>query len=183
MKYFLKFNYSVLTQKVFEDLLSKHHLDGTHISMSEVELEADVWDEDNRDFVEELEKYGIAFVENQKTVLVEKIKEKIGEYITDEKSQQIKFSNYIADTLGYTYGYLSNVFSEVTYTSIENFMMIQKVENAKMLLISGNMTLTELAYKLNYSSVAHLSTQFKNVTGITPTAFLRILQKRKEIRD
>jgi AraC-like DNA-binding protein len=71
------------------------------------------------------------------------------------------------------------LFSEVTYTSIENFIIIQKIELAKSLIINNQLTLTEIAFKLNYSSVAHLSTQFKNITGITPSAFQRIIAKRR----
>jgi AraC-like DNA-binding protein len=83
--------------------------------------------------------------------------------------------------LNYNYSYISNVFSEVTYTSIENFIILQKIELAKQLIIANELTLTEIAYNLNYSSVAHLSTQFKNTTGITPSAFQRIVSKRKEL--
>ncbi|CAD0009551.1 AraC family transcriptional regulator [Flavobacterium chungangense] len=86
----------------------------------------------------------------------------------------------MADKLNHSYGYLSNVFSEVTYSSIENFIIIQKIERAKQLMIVNEMSLTEIAFLLNYSSVAHLSTQFKNTTGITPSAFLRIIKKRRE---
>jgi AraC-like DNA-binding protein len=76
---------------------------------------------------------------------------------------------------------LSNLFSDVTYTSIENYIIIQKIELAKQLIISNQLSLTEIAYRLNYSSVAHLSTQFKNTTGITPSAFQRIITKRREL--
>lgn len=76
---------------------------------------------------------------------------------------------------------MSNLFSEVTYTSIENFIILQKIEYTKQLIINSQLTLTEIAFKLNYSSVAHLSTQFKNTTGITPSAFQRIINRRREI--
>ena len=88
---------------------------------------------------------------------------------------------YLAEKLNHSYGYLSNLFSDVTYTSIENFIIIQKIELAKQLMIGNQLTLTEIAYRLNYSSVAHLSTQFKNTTGITPSAFQRIITKRREL--
>ena len=93
----------------------------------------------------------------------------------------IKTSDYLKDTLGHSYGYLSNLFSEITYTSIENFIIIQKIEYTKQLIVNQDLSLTEIAFKLNYSSIAHLSTQFKNTTGITPTAFQRVIAKRREL--
>ena len=93
----------------------------------------------------------------------------------------VKSSVYLSEKLGHSYGYLSNLFSEVTYTSVENFIIIQKIEYTKQLLLSTDLNLTEIAFKLNYSSVAHLSTQFKNNTGITPSAFQRIISKRRTI--
>jgi AraC-like DNA-binding protein len=101
----------------------------------------------------------------------------------EEGEINVKSSVYLADKLEHSYGYLSNLFSEVTYTSIENFIIIQKIEYAKRLIIKSDMTLTEIAFKLSYSSVAHLSTQFKNTTGITPSAFQRIIEKRRAISD
>jgi AraC-like DNA-binding protein len=89
-------------------------------------------------------------------------------------------SSYLSSKLHHSYGYLSNLFSEVTFTSIENFIIIQKIERAKQLLLSGTHTLTEISYLLNYSSVAHLSNQFKKTTGLTPSSFQRIIKLRKE---
>ena len=120
-------------------------------------------------------------VENQKSVLVQKIKDTITELVTSEEPLNVKSSVFIAEKLNHSYGYLSNLFSDVTYTSIENYIIIQKIELAKQLIINNQLSLTEIAYRLNYSSVAHLSTQFKNTTGITPSAFQRIITKRREL--
>ena len=81
--------------------------------------------------------------------------------------------------MNYRYGYLTNVFSEYTHTSIENFIIIQKIERAKKLIIEGESSLTEISYELNYSSVAYLSTQFKKVTGSTPTHFKSLKDKKR----
>ncbi|MNE76645.1 DNA-binding transcriptional regulator AraC [compost metagenome] len=97
-----------------------------------------------------------------------------------DDNNNYKSSVFLAEKLNHSYGYLSNVFSEVTYSSIENFIILQKIERAKQLIIINEMSLTEIAFLLNYSSVAHLSTQFKNTTGITPSAFQRIIKKRRE---
>ena len=103
--------------------------------------------------------------------------------ILSEEVIMVKSSVFLAEKLNHSYGYISNLFSEITYTSIENFIIIQKIEFAKQLLTINELNLTEIAFKLNYSSVAHLSTQFKNTTGITPSAFQRIITKRKEIAN
>ena len=99
--------------------------------------------------------------------------------VHSEEPINVKASVYLTDKLNHSYGYLSNLFSEVTFSSIENYIMMQKIEHAKNLIIKDNLTLTEVAYRLNYSSVAHLSTQFKNITGITPSQFQRIITKRR----
>lgn len=101
--------------------------------------------------------------------------------VFNDEAPNVKSSVYLAEKLDHSYGYLSNLFSEVTYTSIENFIIIQKIEYAKQLISKNDLTLTEIAFKLNYSSVAHLSSQFKNTTGITPSSFQRIMTKRREI--
>lgn len=113
--------------------------------------------------------------------MVQKIKDTIVEMVHSPEMVNVKSSVYLADKLNHSYGYISNLFSEVTYTSIENFIIIQKIELTKHLIIAGALSLTEIAYQLNYSSVAHLSTQFKNTTGITPSAFQRIITKRKDL--
>ena len=124
--------------------------------------------------------FGFEVVENQKSVLVQKIKDAIIELVYMDDNNNFKSSVFLAEKLNHSYGYLSNVFSEVTYSSIENFIILQKIERAKQLMLVNEMSLTEIAFLLNYSSVAHLSTQFKNTTGITPSTFQRIIKKRRE---
>ncbi len=133
-------------------------------------------------FSRSLDIYGIEIVENQKTILIQKIEDAIVDMVFNEDtSVNVKSSVYLSEKLNHSYGYLSNIFSEVTYTSIENFLIIQKIEHTKQLIINNQLSLTEIAFKLNYSSVAHLSSQFKNTTGITPSAFQRIINKRREV--
>jgi AraC-like DNA-binding protein len=111
--------------------------------------------------------------------LVQKIKDAIVELISSE-GISVKASIYISEKLNHSYGYLSNLFSEITHTSIENFLIIRKIEFAKELIISKKLSFTEIAYRLNYSSVAHLSTQFKNTTGMTPSQFQKIISLRRK---
>lgn len=180
MKIFVKFDFNAVCKKVLEDKLNELNLKHKIVSFGEVEFLESVSDESFQELTEALNQYGIEVIENQKSILVQKIKDVIVEMVLLEDALNVKSSVYLAEKLDHSYGYLSNLFSEVTYTSIENFIIIQKIELAKQLIVNNDLSLTEIAYKLNYSSVAHLSTQFKNTTGITPSAFQRIISKRRE---
>lgn len=181
MKAFIKFDINVLTKKLLENLLTPFDIKFRIIGFGEIEFLEKVPQEKIEELTIVLNAYGIEFVENQKSILVQKIKDTIIKMVNLENPLNVKSSVYLADKLDHSYGYLSNLFSEITYTSIENYIIIQKIELAKNLIINNQITLTEIAYQLNYSSVAHLSTQFKNITGITPSAFQRIVKKRREI--
>ena len=181
MKAFIKFDINVLTKKLLENLLTPFGIKFRIIGFGEIEFLEKVSQEKIDEMTLILNEYGIEIIENQKSILVQKIKDTISELVNCEEPLAVKSSVYLAEKLDHSYGYLSNLFSEITYTSIENYIIIQKIELAKNLIINNQMTLTEIAYKLNYSSVAHLSTQFKNITGITPSAFQRIVMKRREI--
>lgn len=181
MKAFIKFDINIVTKKLLEDLLEPFHIKFRVIGFGEIEFLENVSQEKIDEITIVLNEYGIEIIENQKSILVQKIKDTLNEMVNSEIPLAVKSSVYLADKLNHSYGYLSNLFSEVTYTSIENYVIIQKIELAKNLIINDQLTLTEISFKLNYSSVAHLSTQFKNITGITPSAFQRILKKRREI--
>lgn len=183
MKLFLKFDFNAVCKKVLDDKLKELSLKHRIISFGEVELFDQLDKEDFENLTHQLGEYGIEIIENQKTALVQKIKDTITEMVFKEDALTVKASVYLAEKLNHSYGYLSNLFSEVTYTSIENYIIIQKIEYAKQLIVNDKLSLTEIAYKLNYSSVAHLSTQFKNNTGITPSQFQRIITKRREIAN
>jgi len=180
MNLYIKYDIPVTCKKVLQDVLDKHKLDYSLVSFWEVELKETPSDSMLNELSAGLNNYGIAIVESHKSILVQKIKDAIIEMIyMEDKLPTSKTSSYLADKLKHRYGYISNLFSEVTYSSIENFIILQKIERAKQLLITNELTITEIAWKLNYSSVAHLSNQFKNVTGLTPSAFQRIINKRR----
>ena len=183
MKIFIKFDFNTVCRKVLEEKLIKHNINYRILAFGEVDILEKLNSSIFHEFTEELKEYGIDIIENQKSVLVQKIKDTIREMIHRPELINVKSSVYIAEKLSHSYGYLSNLFSDVTYTSIENYIILQKIEYAKQLILSSDLSLTEIAFQLNYSSVAHLSTQFKNVTGITPSAFQRIITKRREIAD
>lgn len=181
MTLFVKFDFNAVCKKVLEDQLNLLNIKYKVVSFGEVEFLETISKEQADQLAEGLGVYGIEIIENQKTVLVQKIKDCITEMVFSEDAPNVKSSVYLAEKLNHSYGYLSNLFSEVTYTSIENYIILQKIEYTKQLIINNKLSLTEIAFKLNYSSVAHLSTQFKNTTGITPSAFQRIITKRREI--
>jgi len=182
MKIFIKFDFNTACKKILEEKLNECQIKHKIIGFGEVDFLERVSAEKMKLFTQSLGSYGIEIVENQKTVLIQKIKDAIVDMVFNEDtSVSVKSSVYLSEKLGLTYGYLSNLFSEVTYTSIENFIILQKIEYTKQLIINNQLSLTEIAFKLNYSSVAHLSSQFKNTTGLTPSAFQRIIKQRKEI--
>lgn len=182
MKLFVKFDFNVVCTKILTEKLDEFDIKYTILGFGEVEVLEKIPTKVYTAFTEALSNYNIEIVENQKSILVQKIKDTIIDMVFNEETITIKTSAYLSDKLGHSYGYLSNLFSEVTYTSIENFIILQKIEYTKQLIIKGDLTLTEIAFELNYSSVAHLSTQFKNTTGITPSAFQRIITKRREMQ-
>jgi AraC-like DNA-binding protein len=182
MKLFIKFDFNTICKRVLEYKLDELNIKYKILGFGEVEFLEKLTKEDYAAIQDSLNEYGIEIVENQKSILVQKIKDIIMDMVFNENtSVNTKTSVYLSEKLEHSYGYLSNLFSEVTYSSIENFLIIQKIEYAKQLLLNTELNLTEIAFKLNYSSVAHLSTQFKSNTGITPSAFQRIILKRRDI--
>lgn len=180
MKLFIKYDINATCKKVLQEQLDKLELSYEIVAFGEVQLNEPISKEKLNLLQVGLSSYGNEILDNHKSVLIQKIKDVIKEMIySEEKLPIAKTSAYLAEKLNYSYGYISNLFSDVTYTSIENFIILQRIERAKQLITSNDLTFTEIAWKLNYSSVAHFSTQFKNVTGLTPTTFQRIINKRR----
>lgn len=123
---------------------------------------------------------GLELLDDKKSILIDKIKNVIIEMIHySDEVPQVNYSNFISEKLGYDYTYLSNLFSEVKGVTIQHFIIKHKIEKAKELILYDELNLTEIAYRLHYSSVAHLSNQFKKVTGHTPSYFKKLGQRRK----
>lgn len=129
-------------------------------------------------------KSGLELMDDKKAILIEKIKNVITELIhfTDEVPK-VNFSDFLSEKLGYDYTYLANIFSEVKGITIEHYIIAHKIEKVKELLLYDELNLSEISYKLNYSSVAHLSNQFKKVTGLTPTFFKNLKSKKRKSLD
>lgn len=135
--------------------------------------------------IEELKKslqiVGLEILEDRKSILIDKIKTGIIEMIHCNKDElRVNHSDFISQKVGYDYTYLSNIFSEVEGITIQQFIILHKIEKVKELLLYGELSLTEISHRMNYSSVSHLSTQFKKVTGLTPSFFNQLKKKRNE---
>jgi AraC-like DNA-binding protein len=177
-----KYDINLACKVILQEHLDKMGIPYKIIGMMEVQFNGPVSPEQYQELQSSLNKYGIEIIDDPKTAIVQKIKEVIKEIVyMEEKLANSKISAYIAERINLSYGHLSKIFSEVTYTSIENFMVLQRVERAKQLIIEEKLTCTEVAWKMNYSSVAHLSNQFKKTTGLTPKAFQKIIEKRNSL--
>ncbi|OYW76073.1 MAG: AraC family transcriptional regulator, partial [Sphingobacteriia bacterium 32-37-4] len=129
-------------------------------------------------------KYGLELIDDKKAVLISQIKGVIIEMIHySEDEPVVNFSSFLSDKLSYNYTYLSNLFSEIQGSTIEQFIILHKIERVKELIIYNELNLTEIAWKLHYSSVAHLSNQFKKITGLTPSHFKQLKNKKRKHLD
>lgn len=118
-------------------------------------------------------------MEDKKSIIIERIKNIVVEMVHyADELPKTNFSDFLSKKMDYDYTYLSNLFSEVTGTTIEHYIITHKIERVKELLVYNELTLSEIAWKLHYSSVAHLSNQFKKITGLTPSFFKKIKHKR-----
>lgn len=180
MKLHIKYDTVTVCKVVLQEQLEKLDIPFEFNSLGEVELKKPITYSQHKDINAALVKYGMQILDDQRSIFVQRVKDTIIEMVnSEERVASAKFSDYLAKKLNHGYGHISKLFSDVTYTSIETFIILQKIEKAKLLLMNGDLTLTEVAWKLNYSSVQHLSNQFKKTTGITPTAFQRIMKMRR----
>jgi AraC-like DNA-binding protein len=169
---------------VVKDELSKLGLQYTTVDLGEVELIESITTEKQEQLKFALLKSGLELMDNKKSVLIQKIKNVIVELIHySEEPLIINFSDYLSQKLNHDYTYMANLFSEVQGTTIEKFIINHKIERVKELLVYNELNLTEIAFLMHYSSVAHLSTQFKKVTGLTPTHFKQLKDKRRSMLE
>ena len=157
---------------VVKSELEKLGLHNSIVELGEAVIREDISSEQLDRLNIALKKSGLELMDDKKSILVEKIKAVIIELVHyNEEQIKINLSDYLSEKLNHNYTYLANLFSEVKGTSIEQFYLAHKIEKVKELLVYDELNLTEIAYKLNYSSVAHLSNQFKKMTGLTPSHF------------
>jgi len=145
------------------------------VELGEVHTLGDITGTQRDNLKEALLKTGLELMDDKKAILIEKIKNVIIEMVHyAEEPPKTNFSDYLALKLNHQYNYLASLFSEVTGITIEHYIIMHKIERAKELLLYDEMNLTEISHQLNYSSVSHLSAQFKKTTGLTPTQFKKI---------
>ncbi len=150
------------------------------VDLGEVEIFEELSNEQHIELKENLLRSGLELLDDKKNILIERIKAVIVEMIHySEELPKINYSDHISEKLNQDYNYLSNIFSEVKGITIQQYIIFHKIERVKELLLYDELTLTEISYRMQYSSVAHLSNQFKKVTGLTPTFYKQLKQKRQ----
>ena len=180
MKLFIKYMVSARCIIAVKTELKNLGLHFVVVDLGEVEIMEDLSPAQLAELKAGLLSSGLELMDDKKAVLIEKIKNVITEMIhhTDEVPK-MNYSDFISQKLDYDYTYLSNLFSEVKGITIQQFIIVHKIERAKELLLYDELNLTEISYKLHYSSVAHLSNQFKKVTGLSPSHFKQLKNKRR----
>jgi len=168
-------------QMVVKAELEKLGFKYTDVNIGEAIIYENILPEQLEELNIALKKSGLLLMDDKKSILVEKIKAAIIELVHyTEEPIKINLSDYLSEKLNLDYTYLSNLFTEVKGITIEKFFLAHKIEKVKELIVYDELNLTEIAYKMNYSSVAHLSTQFKKVTGLTPSHFKQLKNKRRD---
>ncbi|MHB8401141.1 MAG: helix-turn-helix domain-containing protein [Bacteroidia bacterium] len=165
---------------VVKEELTKLGLHFIIVALGEVEIMETISTEQLEQLKVALHSSGLELMDDKRAVLIEKIKAVITELIHhSEELPKTNFSDYLSEKLNYDYTYLSNIFSEVKGITIQQFIIVHKIERAKELMLYDELNLTEISYKLHYSSVAHLSNQFKKVTGLSPSQYKQLKDKSR----
>jgi len=166
-----------------ENILDKNHLPVSKVSLGEVELERRLSDEEIKAVDTDLRKVGFELIDTRVNKIIEDIKQAVLQYLNlGMDSQNLKLSTFITNKIPYDYSYLSDLFSSVEGKTIEQYFILQRIEKVKELLVYDQLSLTEISYQTGFSSVHHLSSQFKKITGLTPSHFKKIgIQKRRSL--
>lgn len=179
----MKFNVSYQTNagpmSIVKEQLERFNINFKFLSAGEIEIEDEISPDRYSELESCLSRYSIQILNDQKSQLVQKIKNILIELAYEDKPLVMTLSCYLAKKLNLSYGYISYVFTMHTYTSIENYIIMVKVERAKKLIMEDVLTLKEISYKLNYSSVGHFSRQFKKTTGLTISTFKKIISNKR----
>ena len=179
MKLYIKYMVSLRCKMKVKEELYKLGLHCVVVDLGMVEILENITGEQHKQLKQNLLHSGLELLENKKSILIEKIKNAIIEMVHySDELPQVNYSDYISEKLDYNYTYLANIFSEVKGITIQQFIIIHKIERVKELILYDELNLTEISYKLHYSSPAHLSNQFKKITGLTPSFYRKMKQKR-----
>src|SRR5688572_910163 len=169
---------------VVKDVLEKLNLHYTTVELGEAEIMENITAEQHDEIKIALLRSGLELMDDKKSVLIQKIKNVIIELVHySEEPLSVNLSEFLSKKLNHNYTYLANLFSEVQGITIEKFFITHKIERVKELLVYDELNLTEIAYQMHYSSVAHLSAQFRKMTGLTPSHFKQLRQKRRNMLE
>lgn len=181
MKLYIKYMVSLRCKMMVKAELEKLGLNCISVDLGQAEIRGEISEDQLETLRTNLKKSGLEILDDKKKILVERVKGVIIEMIHyADEFPVVNDSDYISEKVGYDYTYLSNLFSEVKGITIQQYIILHKIEKVKELLIYDELNLTEIAAELNYSSVSHLSNQFKKITGLTPTYFKALKQKREK---
>jgi len=179
MKIFIKYMVSLRCKLMVKHELEKLKIKYVAIDLGVVEILEDITCEQREQLKKNLLKSGLELLDDKKSILIERIKNVVVEMIHySDELPEINYSDHISEKLGYDYTYLSNIFSEVKGITLQHYIIMHRIEKVKELLLYDELNLTEISYRLQYSSVAHLSNQFKKITGLTPSFYKQLKQKR-----
>jgi len=181
MKLYIKYMVSLRCKMIVKEELRKLGIEYVSIDLGMVEILGDLSNEQREQLSKRLLKSGLEVLEDKKSILIEKIKNVITEMIHySDELPDVNYSEYIGEKLDLNYTYLSNIFSEVLGITIQQYIIIHKIERVKELILYDELNLSEISYKLHYSSPAHLSNQFKKITGTTPSFYKKMKLKRSK---
>jgi AraC family transcriptional regulator len=167
-----------------ENILNQNHIPYNKVSLGEVELERKLSVEETKTVEADLHKVGFELIDKRVNKIIEDIKQAVLEYLNlGMDSQNLKLSSFITTNIPYDYSYLSDLFSSIEGKTIEQYFILQRIEKVKELLVYDQLSLTEISYQTGFSSVHHLSSQFKKVTGLTPSHFKKIGIERRKALD
>lgn len=180
MRLYIKYMVSLRCKMIVKEELAKLGLHAVLVDLGVVEISEEITEAQREQLRENLKRSGLELLEDKKSVLIERIKTVINEMVHySDEVPKVNYSDYISEKLGYDYTYLSNIFSEVKGITIQQFIIMHKIERVKEMLLYDELNLTEISYKLHYSSVAHLSNQFRKVTGLSPSYYKQLKQQRR----
>ncbi|MEP6748173.1 MAG: AraC family transcriptional regulator [Bacteroidota bacterium] len=182
MKLYIKNMVCIRCKMLVKDELTKLGIPYISVELGEAEVDAELSSFQYEQIKAALLASGLEIMDDKKSILIQKIKKVIVELVHySEEPLDTSFSRYLGKKLGHDYAYLSNLFSESQGISIEKFLIAHKIERVKELLVYDSLSLTEISYQMHYSSVAQLSTQFKKVTGLTPSYFRQLKNNRLSV--
>jgi len=182
MKLYIKNMACDCCKVLIKDEIEKLGLSPVKVDLGEAEIKDNISATQKQKLNTAFKKAGLEIIEDKRGILLEKIKQLLYDYAHNPQNHKIKCSSYLVKNLPYDYSYLSNFFTEMQATTIEQYLIGLKIDKVKELIVLNDLTLTQIAEQLRYSSVAHLSAQFKKVTGLTPTYFKQLKEKRGQVK-